>query len=185
MKRKSKHALIGIAFIAVSVFVIYFNMSFFEGGFKHLWPALVLLFGAFLYLYYFSTKKTRNRLFILFIATFIVISSIPLFVLAVTSFEYMNFLWPGFLFALGMGILALYVYGKNKKAVLVGSILTLSLSILIWVIYSLKSQFGLVIGVSLFIIGAAFLTRGLIKEEQEESPSATKQEDRETDEEES
>jgi Na+/proline symporter len=97
----------------------------------------------------------------------------------------MNFLWPGFLFALGMGILALYVYGKNKKAVLAGSILILSLSILIWVIYSLKSQFGFVIGVSLFIIGAAFLTRGLIKEKKEESPPATKQEDRETDEEES
>lgn len=164
MKRKSKHLLIGIALLVISIIVIYFNLYFFEGSFKNLWPALVLLAGTFLYLFYFSTKKKKNLLFVLFIGTFIAISSVPLFILAVTSFEHIKILWPGFIFAIGMGMLALYFYGKKKKGVLVISILILSLSLLIWVFCSLKSQFGLIIGVSLFILGAAFLTRGFIKE---------------------
>jgi peptidoglycan/LPS O-acetylase OafA/YrhL len=168
MKRKRKHLLIGIALIVISIFVVYFNMQFLEGSFKTLWPAILLLFGMFLYLYYFSTKKKKNRLAALFIATFIAVSSVPLFVLTVTSFSHFRVLWPGFVFALGIALLALYFYGRGKKGALFGAAILLSISVLIWIVFSLKSQFGLVIGVSLFIVGAAFLTRGLIKEEKEQ-----------------
>jgi len=167
MKRKRKQLLIGIALIVISIFVVYFNIQFFEGGFKKLWPAILLLFGMFLYLYYFSTKKKKNHLAALFIATFIAVSSVPLFVLTVTSFSHFRFLWPGFVFALGIALLSLYFYGRRKKGTLFWAAVFLSISVLIWIIYSLKSHFGLVIGVSLFIVGAAFLTRGLIKEEKE------------------
>ncbi len=164
MTKKSKRIIIGIALIVISIFVVYFNLQFFEGSFKKLWPAILLLLGMFFYLYYFSTKKKKNRLAVLFIATFIAVSSVPLFVLTVTSFSHFRVLWPGFLFALGIAILSLYFYGKGKRGTLFGAALFLSLSVLIWIVYSLKSQFGLVIGVSLFIVGAAFLTRGFIKE---------------------
>lgn len=164
MKRKSKHALIGALLLIVSIFVIIFNLRFFSASFGNLWPALLLLLGIFFYLYYFSTKKKKNRSVVLFLGTFIAISSVPLFILSFTSYDYMRVLWPGFLFALGMGMLSLYFYGKKKKGALAFSIVLLSLSIVIWIFYALKSKFGLPIGVILFILGAAFLTRGLIKE---------------------
>jgi len=47
---------------------------------------------------------------------------------------------------------------------LAGALLAIALSIIIWIFYSLKSKYGFVIGVSLFILGATFLTRGLIRD---------------------
>ncbi len=163
MKRKGKHLLIGVILIITSIVVLYYNLKNFEGGFAKLWPALVLLFGMFLYIYYFSTKKRKNRLFLLFLATFLAISSIPLFILTFTSFTLISDLWPGFLFAFGIGILSLYFYGKKKKILLFLSSIIIAASLLVW-IFSVRSQFFIVIGVVLLIVGAAFLTRGLIKE---------------------
>jgi hypothetical protein len=163
MKRKGKYTLIGILLIVVSIFVIVFNMRYQDGTFRDLWPAILLVFGVILYLYYFSTKKKKNRLGVLFFGTFIAICSVFLFILSFTSFSHVKVLWPGFVLALGLAILALYFYGNRNKGVLAVSILLISLSIIIWIFYSLKSHYGIVIGVSLFILGAAFLTQGLIK----------------------
>lgn len=167
MKRKSKQLLLGIIIILVSIVVIYFNVKVRETNFKNLWPALILIVGMILYILYFSLKKKKNRLILLFIATFLAISTVPLFVLLLTGFDNIKYLWPGFGFALGISVLAIYFYGRKKKLVLTISILIISISLLVWVLFALKSEYGLIIGVSLLIIGAAFLTRGLIKEPEE------------------
>jgi peptidoglycan/LPS O-acetylase OafA/YrhL len=171
MTRKNKHIFIGIVLIIVSIIVIYFNLQEFEGGFDKLWPAIILLFGMVLYIFYFSTRKKKNRLFIIFLATLIAISSVTLFVLTFTSFEHIKYLWPGFLFAFGMSILSLYFFGKKKKGTALLATIIISFSLLIWIIYSLESQFGIVIGVTMLILGAAFFTRGLSRESKLEQPA--------------
>ncbi|MCK5568266.1 MAG: hypothetical protein KAJ15_01025 [Spirochaetes bacterium] len=171
MTRKNKHIFIGIVLIIVSIIVIYFNLQEFEGGFDKLWPAIILLFGMVLYIFYFSTRKKKNRLFIIFLATLIAISSVTLFVLTFTSFEHIKYLWPGFLFAFGMSILSLYFFGKKKKSTALLATIIISFSLLIWIIYSLESQFGIVIGVTMLILGAAFFTRGLSRESKLEQPA--------------
>ena len=164
MTRKNKHLFIGIALIIVSIAVIFFNLKVFEGGFNKVWPAILLIVGVILYIFYFSTRKKRQRLLVLFLATFIATSSIPLFILTFTSYERITVLWPGFLFTFGLGLLSMYFYGNKKKILAVLSTFVISVSILIWIIYSLETQFGLVIGASIFLLGAAYLTRGLGKE---------------------
>jgi peptidoglycan/LPS O-acetylase OafA/YrhL len=171
MTRKNKHIFIGIVLIIVSIIVIYFNLQEFEGGFDKLWPAIILLFGMVLYIFYFSTRKKKNRLFIIFLATLFAISSVTLFVLTFTSFEHIKYLWPGFLFAFGMSILSLYFFGKKKKGTALLATIIISFSLLIWIIYSLESQFGIVIGVTMLILGAAFFTRGLSRESKLEQPA--------------
>jgi len=164
MKRKTRHLLTGIILLIISFTVLYFNLSLFKGSFSKLWPSLILLAGFALYILYFSTKRKKNRLFILFIATFIALLSVPLFILSFTSKEIMTHLWPSFPLAGGLSVLSLYFYGKNKRYVLLIASLIIAASLLIWVVYLMQSKFGLVIGVVLFITGAAFLTRGLIHE---------------------
>ncbi len=161
MTQKNKHLFIGVTLIVISIAVIFFNLKVFEGGFNKVWPAILLLAGVILYIFYFSTRKKKQRLFILFLATFIATSSVPLFVLIFTSYERITILWPGFLFTFGLSLLSMYFYGNKKKVLAVLSTLIISISLLIWIIYSLETQFGLVIGVSIFLLGAAFLTRGL------------------------
>lgn len=167
MKRKTKQLLLGIIIILVSIVVIYFNVKVREANFKTLWPAIILIIGMILYILYFTLKRKKNRLILLFLATFLAISTVPLFVLLLTGFDNIKYLWPGFGFALGMSILSIYFYGKKKKYVLTISVLIISLSLLVWILFALKSEYGLIIGVSLLIIGAAFFTRGLIKEPEE------------------
>ncbi len=167
MKRKTRHLLTGIILLIISFSVLYFNLSLFKGSFSKLWPSLILLAGFALYILYFSTKRRKNRLFILFIATFIALTSVPLFILSFTSKAIMTHLWPSFPLAGGLSILSLYFYGKKRRYVLLISSLIIAASLLIWIFYLMQSKFGLVIGVVLFITGAAFLTRGLIHEAEE------------------
>ena len=154
----------GIVILIISFTVLYFNLSIFKGSFSKLWPSLILLAGTALYILYFSTKKKKNRLFILFAATFMALVSVPLFILSFTSTQIMKHLWPSFLLSLGLSVLSLYFYGQKKRYKLVVSSLIIAVSILVWIFYLMQSKFGLVIGVALFITGAAFLTRGLIRE---------------------
>ncbi len=170
MKSKTRHLLIGIAIIVISIAAIYLNLIIFEESFKKLWPALILLVGMILYLYYFSTKRKGARPWALFTATFIAVLSVALFILTFTSFKSIRFVWPAFLLALGLGLLSLYIYGEKKKGNLPGSIIFITISFLIWIFYAVKTQFGLVIGLVLLITGAAFLTRGLIREPGLEAP---------------
>jgi peptidoglycan/LPS O-acetylase OafA/YrhL len=172
MTRKNKHLFIGIALIVISIAVIFFNLKVFEGGFNKVWPAILLLVGIILYIFYFSTRKKKQRPFILFLATFIATSSVPLFVLTFTSFERITILWPGFLFTLGLGVLSMNFYGKKRKILAVLSTFIISVSLIIWIIYSLETQFGLVIGASIFLLGAAYLTRGLGRENTQGGTSA-------------
>ena len=44
--------------------------------------------------------------------------------------------------------------------------LTIGVSIVIWALYSVRYRFGLVTAVVILIVGAAFLTRGLISEQE-------------------
>jgi peptidoglycan/LPS O-acetylase OafA/YrhL len=164
MKRKAKQQVLGIVLIIVSIVILYFNLKKVEGNFSKLWPSLVLLFGVFFYIFYFSTKRKHERISLLFLATFLAISSIPLYILTFTSFKNMGVVWPGFLFAIGMGFLSIYFYGKGRKSTLFLSTIMIGIALFIWAFYSVRYQFGLVVGVVFLVIGAAFLTRGLIKQ---------------------
>jgi peptidoglycan/LPS O-acetylase OafA/YrhL len=164
MKRKTKQQILGIVLLIASIAILYFNLKRVEGNFTKLWPSLVLLFGLFFYIFYFSTKRKRDRLSLLFLATFLAISCIPLYILAFTSFEHIDVVWPGFLFAIGMGFLSVYFYGKGRKGTLFLATIMIGIALFIWAFYSVIYQFGLVVGVVFLVVGAAFLTRGLIKQ---------------------
>ncbi len=168
MQKKSKQIIFGLILIVVSIAVIFFNLKNFKGSFNKLWPSILLLVGLIFYVLYFSTKKKKDRKFLLFLATFLAVSSVPLFVLTYTSFSYINVVWPGFLLSIGVALISVYFFSNKKRITLVLSILLIAISLLVWIFYTIKSPFGLVIGVSLLLIGAAFLTRGLIKETEKE-----------------
>ena len=167
MKPKTKNVIMGVLLVIAGVAVIVFNARAFSGGIAKFWPFAVLLLGLVLSVYFFSTRKKKDRPMLIFLGAFLLATSVILFVLALASYEYINVLWPGFLSALGLGFLSVYLTGDRKKAIYAVSLFLIGVSVLIWIFYSLRSQYGLVIGVSLFVIGMGFLTRSLMKETQE------------------
>jgi len=162
MKTKTKQLIFGIFLVIVGIIAIYFNLKSFKAGFNKLWPSLLLLFGLYFYVYYFSTKKKKDRTLFLFLASFLAVSAIPLYILTFTSFDKINIVWPGFLIAFGVALISVYFFGKKRKALLIISSLSIAAAFLVWIFYTIQTPFGLVIAVSLLLIGAAFITRGLI-----------------------
>lgn len=178
MKAKTKYLLIGIGIIVISLVTLYFNLSYFKGGFKKMWPSLILLAGVVLYLYYFSTKRKGVKPWSIFAASFLAVVSVAMFILTFTSFRGLHYLWPSFILALGLGALSLYIYGEKKKSALVLATIFITVSFLVWIYYAMKTEFGLVIGIVLLITGAAFLTRGLMREPEKETTVSTEGEER-------
>jgi hypothetical protein len=165
MEAKKKQSLTGIIVIIVSIAVLVVNLTLVENDFSKLWPTLLLLLGVILYIIYFATKKRHNRVGVSFIATFISVSSIPLFFLTYTSFEYFNYIWPGFILAIGCGLMTVYLYGERRRGTLFLAQVLLAIPILIWIFFAMRSKFGVVIGIVLLMIGVSFLSRGLIRDE--------------------
>ena len=90
MEAKKKQIFTGIITIVISIVVLIVNLSLIENDFAKLWPTLLLLLGVILYIIFFITKKRHNRVGLSFLATFVSVSSIPLFILTFTSFDYFN-----------------------------------------------------------------------------------------------
>ena len=164
MKPKPRNLLTGVLLAAAGVAVVVFDARAFSGSFAQLWPFVVLVLGLVMSVYFFSVRGKKDRPALIFLGAFLLASSVVLFILALSSYEHIKVLWPGFLAAVGLGFLSVYLTGDRKKAILVVALLLTGVSVLIWFFYSLKSQYGLVIGVSLFVIGVGFLTRGFMKE---------------------
>lgn len=178
MRAKTKYLLIGMGIIVISLVALYFNLSYFKGSFKKMWPSLILLTGVVLYLYYFSTRRKSAKPWSIFTASFLAVVSVAMFILTFTSFKGLHYLWPSFILALGLGALSLYIYGKKKKNTLVLATIFITLSFLVWIYYAMKTEFGLVVGIVLLITGAAFLTRGLMREPEKQTPEAMEKEEK-------
>ena len=164
MEAKKKQIFTGIITIIISIIVLIVNLKLFEEDFGKLWPTLLLLMGVILYIFYFATKKRRNRVALSFLATFVSVSSIPLFILTFTSFEHFYYIWPGFILAIGCGLTTVYLYGERRRGTLFLAQILIAIPLLIWILLAMGSKFGLVIGVVLLMIGVAFLARGLIRD---------------------
>ena len=170
MEAKKRQSLTGIIIIIVSLAVLVVNLALVENDFSKLWPTLLLLIGVLLYIIYFATKKRKNKVGLSFVATFISVSSIPLFLLTFTSFDNFPYIWPGFILAIGCGLMTVYLYGQRRRGALFLAQVLLAIPILIWIFFAMRSKFGVVIGIVLLMIGVSFLARGLIRDEA--SPAA-------------
>ena len=162
MNKKSRHLFIGIAALVVGIAMLFFNLRMFTASFGKLWPALLLFIGMILLVYYFSTKRKTERPFTLFLAVFLVLVSVPFFVMTFTPAGAMRYIWPAFLLAFGLALLSLFYYGKQKKRVLAAAVFMIIVSVVAWLFYITRTQLGLVFGVVLFVTGLLFLARGLI-----------------------
>jgi hypothetical protein len=169
MEQRKKQIFAGIVITIISIVVLYFNLRLHEGSFGKLWPALVLLLGVILYIVYFTKRRRQNRLGIGFLATFVSVSSVPLFILTFTGPENFHYIWPGFILAIGCGLVTVYLYGARRKGTLFLAQLLMAIPLLIWIFFAMRSKFGLVIGVALLMIGVASMARGFIRDR---APSA-------------
>jgi uncharacterized membrane protein HdeD (DUF308 family) len=165
MTKKSRQILFGALALVIGLVVFSFNLSLFGATFEKLWPAIPLVVGILLFMFYFATRRKKDRALLLFGATFLVLLSVPFFVMAFTPPEANMYIWPAFLLALGLSLLAVHYYGRPRRPTLVAGTLIVAASLVIWLVYVTRTRFGLLFSVALIITGALVLIRGLTRDQ--------------------
>ena len=158
MSKNSRQILYGILLILVSGTVLFLNIRAFESGFKQLWPFLVLVAGLVLAVAAFAGRSKRPLL--IAAGVFLCFASVFLFLLAASSWQNLFFLWPGFLLSSGAGLASYTAFGGGKRAWQIPALVLVVAALLSWVLYTVKSRYGLAVGVTVFLAGGYFLARG-------------------------
>jgi hypothetical protein len=158
MSTNSKQIIYGILLILVSGAVIVLNIRAFETGFGQLWPFLVLVAGLVLALSGFAGRSRRPLLFAA--GVFLCSASVFLFILAASSWQNIFFLWPGLLLSSGCGVAAYTGFGGGKRIWQIPALILVVAALLAWVLYTVKSRYGVAVGTVVFLAGGYFLARG-------------------------
>lgn len=112
--------------------------------FSYFWPSMfVLPVGLFFHWLYFSVFRRRN-VGVLVPGGILLVSG--LICQAATLLDGWVYLWPGFIFAVAVGLFELYWFGGRNRWLLVPINILLAISLLFFLVFTLGSLFGWMAG---------------------------------------
>jgi len=159
----NSRTLTGVALLVLGALVLWFGQrgSFGVGTIiGYLWPSLfVIPLGLLFHWMYFSVTEKRGTG--LLIPGGILVMAGTVCQIAML-FDGWSFMWPGFIFAVAVGLFEFYFFGKQNKWLLIPIMILTGLSVLFFTVFSIGSLFTqfaeqpLIAGL-LIIIGAFML----------------------------
>jgi hypothetical protein len=115
--------VIGIGLICMGTLSMLINYNVIEVEFWGFWPFIILVIGLSFEIGFFMSKGNRPGLLV---PGGILLTIGGLFVVcAIYGWHNMNYLWPLFIMAPGIGLLQLYVFGERESGALVPAIILL------------------------------------------------------------
>jgi hypothetical protein len=117
-----------------------------------LWPLLVTVLGiGFIGIY---IRRCRREAIYIGIGVYIIGFSALALYCSLTSWSSLGTLWPVFIGLMGLSFLFGYIFGNRRPALLLGGLLFLTLAVLFYSLFGLKSQVWWIV---FFLAGASFL----------------------------
>jgi peptidoglycan/LPS O-acetylase OafA/YrhL len=117
MDEKKSSLIPGVLFIVLGLWLFARRFPFLEHHSFQIYPVLLVLFAGFL-LYEMSRRRNTSALFwgvvVLVVGAFFFLRNY-----GVVSYYYADEYWPVFIFALGLGFLALFIYRPRDWGVLI------------------------------------------------------------------
>lgn len=111
---------IGIIIVAIGVILLLGKLGVFGFFWNVFWPVFVLIPGLLLHALYFSRVLPAG---VLIPGGILVTQSILFFLCTIFSWNLMAYLWPGFIFAVAVGLYEYYLFEKySPRGVLVAAI---------------------------------------------------------------
>lgn len=159
---KKENLFWGIVLIGLGTFLLSYNLFGLRlGSLTSLWPLIFILIGAFFEWSYFSQKKNPGLL--VPGGIFLVIGILFLFE-TLTHWNYSEYTWPIYPFAVAFGLLQLYLSSNRPRLLLIPVLILNGVTLLAYgtMIFSALStivNFGLVISLFLILIGIIILLR--------------------------
>ncbi len=124
--------LLGVLYFLdnTGIFEIYFDI--FDIGFiiSHFWPMVLIIIGLTFQYSFFSAKTSDAG--ILVPGGILLVSGLTCQLS--TLFHLWGYLWPGFMFAVAVGLFELYVFGTKEKGLLVPVFILGGLSLIFFMI---------------------------------------------------
>lgn len=138
----NRNVLIGAVLIIAGAFVLLGGGDAWGAGnlFATFWPTLfVIPFGIFMHWMYFSV--TRRRGVGLLIPAGILVTAGIVCQIA-TLFHGWSIMWPGFIFAVAVGLFEFYWFGSRNRYLLIPINILTALSVIFFAVFSISSIFS-------------------------------------------
>lgn len=139
---------IGIALIAVAVFLLLGKLGFFQFLGALFWPVIILAAGVVLHLLYFGRSLPAVALIP---GGILITYSIMFLVCNLFSWHLMTYIWPGFIFGVAVGLYEFHLYDRYAP----GGVLTAAIVLAI----ISAALFGMTL---IFALGVYFIALGLL-----------------------
>ncbi|PYG87203.1 hypothetical protein LY28_02341 [Ruminiclostridium sufflavum DSM 19573] len=120
--------LLGILYFldSTGIFEIYFDIFDIGFIFSHFWPMILIIMGLTFQYSYFSAKT--NDAGVLVPGGILLVSGLTCQLSSL--FGLWGYLWPGFIFAVAVGLFELYIFGAREKGLLIPVFILSGLSLI-------------------------------------------------------
>lgn len=146
---------IGLIIVAVGVILLLGKLGVFGFFWEVFWPVFVLAPGLLLHALYFSRVLPSG---VLIPGGILVTNSILFFLCTIFSWKLMAYLWPGFIFAVAVGLYEYYMFDKRSpRSTLVAAV---TLAIISGILFGMTILFTIgiyFIALALIVVGAYIL----------------------------
>ena len=151
MRNNKSLVVLSLVLILSGTIITLENLNIIKGVINH-WPIFPLILGLGFTLLFFSRKKTDSAL--MWISSFLILSSIFFYYLNFTSWKILSYLWPFFLAIIGLSFLTTGYY-TNNKLLYYFSFLFIILFLSLFLVFSISISLW---PLSLVILGISLLT---------------------------
>jgi hypothetical protein len=158
---RTSNIIMGIGLIIFGFLFLFDSWFYYRFNFGDFWPIVIILIGVSFLL---SFWRKRSNYGVLMPGTILAVYGLMFLFSTVYGWNNMERLWPGFLFAPGLGFLLMYFFGKREKGLLVPALIMLLLAFIFWGGFMFLFRLWPLILVG---FGAYLIFRGYVKQKQQ------------------
>jgi hypothetical protein len=151
-----KHASIGSGMLLIAFGAIFLAINLSEISWRQIWPLIFFAGAALNFALFFSN---RGNVGALMPATTLLVYGALFQYCALTDWDYMSELWPTFILGPGLGFLAMYLFGKRDRGLLVPAAILIGLSTVFFFTFGPLYRYGDYWPVLLILAGLMLLLR--------------------------
>ena len=156
--KKNHNMVLGAVFILVGTLVLLSNLGYLNFSWSYIWPMALLIPGIYMHISFFTGLDKNPG--ILVPGGILTTYGILFYANVILGWGLMNDLWPVFLIGIALGLLELYIFGGQDKALLIPVAILGGLGL----IFLTRSEFLLnkkyIAPAFLIIIGIIILSKG-------------------------
>ena len=136
--------------IFVGLILLVVNLDILDINFGDLWPLIILGISV---VFFINWNKERNNSGLLFVGILLSTNGLLFLFNAITDWELMEYLWPVFILAPGLGFLGMYSVDRKKdKGLIIPAYILIGLSVIFLVLQSPLDEFWPLILIAIGIV---------------------------------